>query len=176
MSYRIRFLCTFILIFIIVPTSFALEVKRPSFHFLLPPDWHVLKQGQDKNFWIIDFSDEYSDVIQLSVTKSLTSSEFQNARKRLKSHMGHDKSNEGWKLLRSGTISIQPFGQVDEEIFLATQGDLISATYNLYGNNSIAVFTFTVSRNDPNISHVARKLLLGFSWNKLSTHIYPNGH
>jgi hypothetical protein len=162
---RLR-ISAFVLLLLSTVTNAAsnLVVERDAFRFRLPAGWTILNQNENQGFWLVNFSNQNSDVIQLSVSKTLGPAKFAAAKRNLKAGMGRDKSQEGWQLKQSGTIELAPFAQVDEEIYRATKGDLTSASYNIYGSSNIALFTFTLNRDAPDIAKVVRPLLSGFVW------------
>ncbi len=139
-------------------------IKSEAFEFSLPSNWQVLNKNESNGFSTVNFQNEKSDVIQFSVSGELSPVKFKNAKKSLQLGLGKDKSSDGWIVKKYGVVVIPSLGDVDEEITVATTGDLTSATYTVYGNGRIALFTFTLNGNEPNIERIVRPLVSAFKW------------
>lgn len=141
------------------------KMEKEAFSYELPEGWGVLtEEKEDSQFWSINFYHQNGSLIQFAVSKKLSNAAFATAKLLLRDGMGQDKSDQGWKLKKSSTIDILPFGQVDEEIFTSTKDNTTSATYTIYGRENIAIFTFTVDGHSSDIDSVVRPLLKGLAW------------
>lgn len=164
-----RYIQILILVLLLTPFgSYAgsgIKMEKEAFSYELPQGWGVLtEETEDSQFWSINFYHQNGSLIQFSVSKQLSKNAFATAKMLLKEGMGKDRSDEGWKLNKSGITDIPPFGQVDEEIFTSTKDNTTSATYTIYGRENIAIFTFTVDGHSSDITSVVRPLLKGLAW------------
>lgn len=158
---------TAVLAFVLLSSAHAAAsptVERDPFSFTLPHTWSVLTQEETADFWTFNFHNSNAEVIQFAVRKALRPALMIKAKANLKKGMGKDQTANGWRLLSSRVTTIAPFGEVDEEVFVSTGGDLTSVTYHVYGAHNIALFTFTLKGDKPNIAEIVRPLLKGFKW------------
>jgi len=150
------------------------NINQESFSYILPGEWEMFKQNEDSGFKHYAFYNEQTDImIELSVSEWLDSSKFQVVKQAFTNDIGKDKPQLKMKAVSHRVVEIIPYGKVDEDIYQSTKGDYKHISYNLYNKSHIALITFTLQKNKPNMIDTIRPLLLGFKWKEVINSVHP---
>jgi hypothetical protein len=142
------------------------KIEAKAFVFELPPGWEPLSKEGPKNLENYNFYNLQGDVVQLRVSRELKPKAYAAARKNAQADAREDRTQDGWKPVRSRVVKLPPLGDVDENVYVDPQQPLTLYAYDVYGPARIASITIMFNRRDPSASEPARKIVKGLRWKK----------
>jgi hypothetical protein len=141
------------------------KIDSRSFVFELAPGWEPLSKDGPKSQENYNFYNLQGDVVQLGVSRELKPKAYAAARKSA-AEAREDRTQDGWKPVRSRTVKLPPLGEVDESVYVDPERPLTLYAYNVYGPGRIATVTIMFNRRDVSASESARKIVKGLRWKK----------
>jgi len=155
-----------IVLVIIISAKVSAEqiIDEKEFSLSLPNTWKVLNINVKGRGFTANLYDEQSSVIQLSVLAPNKGVSLDAVREKMRSTLGKDETKQNWMLLRAEVKNTEHHGEIEEEFWLEKSGELMSVTRNVYGENKLAIFTYTFKVSNEGGAQFSKIFTNGFKW------------